>query len=137
MDMKKVLDKAKDLHDQAKEAGKDTLQSALDASLEELQGLRPILAKCGFSINNISITISIPPNVVLTIKHDREEAMGLAEMEKSTELTKMQSLVVKSLKNTYEYSGMFEKYGYVIGTISVTVTIIPKITISLVTISGK
>lgn len=47
------------------------------------------------------------------------------------DLTKVQSLVVGALKNAYAFSGTFQKYGYVIGKLSLEVGLIPKVTVHL------
>jgi hypothetical protein len=131
MVLKSILDKAKDLKEQANEAGKDSAENALNGILTELQGLRPILAKCGFSMSSINVAVSIPPDVTLTLKHDREAVMSLEEYEDSSELTTFQSMIVKSLKQAYNFSGLFEKFGYNISTISIAIALIPKISVTL------
>jgi hypothetical protein len=135
VDMKSALDKVKEVHQQAKDAGRDSVQEAMDNALQELQGLKPLLARAGFSLGNITIALGLPPNIVVAIIHDREVASGLEELAAATNLTNIQSLIVKSLKSAYSFTGMFQKYGYVIGQLSVEVGLIPKVTIVLTSAS--
>lgn len=131
VDMKSVIDKVKSVPQQAKEAGRETAQSAVDALLSEIQGLKPILERYGFSMGNISIGLTLPPNCVVAIKHDHDQAEDALNQEAEASLTQVQSLVVKALKNAYSFSGMFQKYGYVIGQLSIEVGLIPKVTVVL------
>jgi hypothetical protein len=131
VDLKSALDKVKDVHQQAKEAGQETVQDAIDKVLGEVQSLKPLLARAGFSLGNITISLGLPPGIVVAIIHDREVASGIEELAAETNLTNIQSLVVKSLKSAYSFTGMFQKYGYVIGQLSIEVGLIPKVTIIL------
>jgi hypothetical protein len=135
VDMKSVIGKVKDVHQQTKDAGRDAAQEAVDSALQELQGLKPLLARAGFSLGNITISLGLPPGIVVAINHDREVASGLETLAAETNLTNIQSLIVKSLKNAYSLTGMFQKYGYVIGQLSVEVGLIPKVTIVLTSAS--
>jgi hypothetical protein len=135
VDLKSALDKVKDVHQKAKEAGRDSAQEAVDSALLDLQGLKPILARAGFSLGNITISLGLPPGIVVAIIHDREVASGIEELVADPNLTNIQSLIVKSLKNAYSFTGMFQKYGYVIGQLSVEVGLIPKVTIVLTSAS--
>ena len=137
MDMKNVLQKAKDLKEQAQEAGKGTAQAAIDAALGELQGLKPILSQCGFSLGDITISLTLPPNCVVAILHDHEAATTLEELAAREDLTKAQSLVVGALKNAYAFSGTFQKYGYAIGKLSLEVGLIPKVTVHLTNVGNR
>lgn len=131
MDVRSVLDKAKDMRQQAHEAGRDAAQEAVDSLLKELQGLKPLLARYGFSMGNISIGLGLPPSCVVAIKHDREGTENVLDANAEENLSTVQSLVVKGLKNAYTFAGMFQKYGYVIGQISIEVGLIPKVTVVL------
>jgi hypothetical protein len=131
MDMKNIVNKAKDVRDQAKEAGKEKIQEAIEGALNDLQGLRPILGQCGYSLGDIRVSITLPPNIVVAIMHDHEAAASLEEIAARPDLTNLQSLVVKALKNAYGLSGMFKKYGYVIGQLSLELGLIPKVGVVL------
>jgi hypothetical protein len=131
VDLKSVVDKAKEVQSQVQDKGRESAQDAIEALLGDVQGLKPILARAGFSLGNITISLGLPPGIVVAIIHDREVASGIEELAADTNLTNLQSLIVKSLKNAYSLTGMFQKYGYVIGQLSIEVGLIPKVTIVL------
>jgi hypothetical protein len=135
VDLKSALDKVKDVQQQAKEAGRESVQDAVDALLGDVQGLKPILARAGFSLGNITISLGLPPGIVVAIIHDREVASGIEELIADPSLTNIQSMIVKSLKNAYSFTGMFQKYGYVIGQLSIEIGLIPKVTMVLTSTS--
>ncbi len=68
----------------------------------------------------------------MTIKHDHEAATTLEDLAAKTDLTNVQSLVVKALKGAYAYSSTFKKYEYVIGELSLDIGLVPKVEVHLV-----
>ncbi|MBL8151853.1 MAG: hypothetical protein JNN15_18170, partial [Blastocatellia bacterium] len=127
MGISDVFNKAKEVTDRAAEAGREKVKEAIDGTLAEIQSLRPVLSKCGFIVGDIGISLSIPPSFDVTIKQTGEGTTGLEELENDQNLTKLQSLVISSLKSTYALSGTFEKYGYFIGHLNIEVGIPPKV----------
>src|SRR5262249_42739098 len=119
------------------EYGFDKLKDTIAATFEELQSLKPVLAKSGFTMGEIDLVLSIPPGFEVSIVQSGAGAAGLAEIESTMELTKMQSMVVSSLKNAYALDGVFKKYSYTIRGISIMVSIPPKVHVHLHPVSAE
>lgn len=145
-DFKDIKNKAAELKDKAfefttkaaeltglvAEYGWDKLKDAIESTFQEIQSLRPVLEKSGFIIGEIDLVLSIPPSFEVAVVQTGTGVSDLAELEQNKELTKMQRLFVSSLKNTYALNGVFEKYNYTIGRISVCIGIPPKVHVHLV-----
>ncbi len=130
MEFKGLIDKAKEVKDKAAEAGSKKAQEVIDSSLAELEGLRPLLAKCGLFIGNIKLSVTIPPSIEVSIlqKIARADAMKALEEIKSDEtLSTVQSLIVNSLRNAYSLCGVCEKYGYTMGQLDLELGIQPTV----------
>ncbi|MEW6735471.1 MAG: hypothetical protein AB1489_29540 [Acidobacteriota bacterium] len=126
-----LTDKVTELTGSVTELGWEKVNDAIDATLLELQSLRPILEKSGFIVGELDLLLAIPPGVEVKIKRIEKGWSALEELEQTEGLTNMQLLIIRALKNTYALSGMFEKYNYSIGGVSIMVSFPPKVHVHL------
>ncbi len=157
MELKGIIDKAKEAKEKAAEAGKEAkekvaeagkeakekvveagskkAQEIIDSSLAELEALRPLMAKSGLVMGNLKLSVTIPPSLEVSIHQTvgRADALkALEEAEGNEELSTLQSLVVSTLRNAYALSSVCEKYGYTFGQMDLELSIPPTVHVHLV-----
>jgi hypothetical protein len=112
--------------------GLDSINQAIDATMADLQGLRPILSKCGFSIDEIEIEFSFPPEFQVSITQPKNATARLEEAIKDVTLTKTQQVFVSSLRAVNVANDFItEKYSEYIEDITVVAGFPPKLKVRL------
>lgn len=112
--------------------GLDSINQAIGDTMKDLQGLRPILSKCGFSIEEIEIEFSIPPEFQVSITQPKNATEKLEEAIKDIKLTKTQQIFVSSLRAVNLANDfIMEKYGEHIEDITVIAGFPPKLKVKL------
>jgi hypothetical protein len=112
--------------------GLDSINQAIDATMTDLQGLRPILSKSGFSIDKIEIEFSFPPEFQVSITQPKNATARLEEAIKDVNLTKTQQIFVSSLKAVNLANDFItEKYSEYIEDITVVAGFPPKLKVRL------
>ena len=127
--------KARELSSQLMIEGKIKLQQALDATLKEIENLRPILKQAGFVIGDINVSITVPPHVMVTIKKFEECAEQLNSIlaDPLSELNDTQRTVLSLLAKANTVSEVTSKYGYIFSEFDLTMSIPPQLTVHLIT----
>ena len=105
---------------------KEKSSSLIASSLEEINGLRPILEKSGFIVGDIFFTVAIPPSVGLIVEH---EVGGSAKIDSldTAELSAVQSTIVGSLKKIYALNDVVEEHEHTIGQVEITLGLPPQV----------
>lgn len=112
--------------------GLDSINQAIGETMKDLQGLRPILSKCGFSIEEIEIEFSIPPEFQVSIVQPKNATEKLEEAIKDVKLTKTQQIFVSSLRAVNLANDfIIEKYSDHIEDITVIAGFPPKLKVKL------
>ncbi len=118
---------------QSVQAGMDSLgdfkkksSSLIASSLEEINGLRPILEQSGFIVGDIFFTVSIPPSVGLIVEQEIGGSVKIDSLD-SAELSNVQSMIVGSLKKIYALNGVVEEYEHTIGQVEITLGLPPQV----------
>jgi len=121
------------------ESGKEKAQETLAFLLAELNGLVPILRECGYSVGNLSVTISLPPKLKAVVSQDGKESKSLETMlvEREGSLSKIQTAALKGLIKAYEFDQTVGKYGYRLGDIELVLSIPPEVTMNLMAAPGQ
>ncbi len=112
-------------------ASSDQLGKKLDSTMEELNGLRPLLKESGFIIGDISLALSIPPSLGIVVEQEKEGVNRIIQVMDENELSKFQEMVMGSIKKIYNLDEVAEKHDYTIGQIEIALSIPPKITAHL------
>lgn len=112
--------------------GLDSINQAIDSTMADLQGLKPILSKCGFSIDEIEIEFSFPPEFQVSITQPKNATAKLEEAIKDVTLTKTQQIFVSSLRAVNLANDFIsEKYSEYIEDITVVAGFPPKLKVKL------
>jgi hypothetical protein len=126
-------DKAADTANTISEKGKEQMNKQVPAMLEKLSALRPILKESGFIVDEVGITISIPPTLSLTVTQEEGAENKIKEVIESHELTKFQKVTLNSIAKMYGFNQTFGKFNYVIGDLEIEMSIPPAVTAHLKT----
>ena len=127
-------EKAHELGSQLMSEGRVKMHQVLDNTLREIENLRPILHRTGFIICDMEFTITVPPNVKVTISKIRECADELNALLADPEngLNEIQHAVLTLLAKANGMAEVTSKYGYLLGEFELTLTIPPQLTAHLV-----
>jgi vacuolar-type H+-ATPase subunit H len=116
-------------------AGKDKMQELLPALLEEFQGLKPILADCGFFVYDLEFAIAIPPQFTIYVNHTSKGKKTLEQIleedKQANQLTKLQRMALTTLLKANDLSVVTSKYGYRFGQYELVLTLPPQLKIHL------
>ena len=124
-------DKASDAASAISEKGKEQINKQVPALLEKLAGLQPILKESGFIVDDMAITLSIPPSISITVAKEEGAENRINEVIESHELTKFQKAALNSIGQMYALNKTFGKFNYVIGNLDIEMSIPPAITAHL------
>jgi len=115
------------------EIGMEKLNKGVDSALNQTEELLEILHKCGFIIGDLSMTITVPPEITIQLEDSgigQEALLKLLEDEKES-LSLYQSAFIQSMLKTYELVKITGKYGYTFGEFELCVSIPPGVTVNL------
>ena len=119
---------------EAWDSGKEKLNGTLETLLKEVNGLKPILADCGFIIGDLNVTFSIPPEIKMTVDHIGKGTTTLEQslQEAQETLTTLQKMVLKSMIKANELAHVTRRYGYTFSKYDISLSIPPKVTVHLI-----
>jgi hypothetical protein len=105
---------------------KEKSASLIASSLEEINGLRPILEQSGFIVGDIFINVALPPSVGLIVE---QEVGGSAKLDAidSAELSTVQNTIVGSIKKIYALNDVVEEHEHTIGQVEITLGLPPQV----------
>ena len=127
-----LMNKAKEASAGAANGVKEKASEIMKSSLAEIKGLEPVLKSCGFIIGDLKLTMSIPPGITIVVEQTDVSQDGLNELvAKEGELSKIQSSIVKGLKDAYSMEDAVNKYGMTIGQVEMELTFPPKVHVHL------
>ena len=126
------LDKAKAATADAASGAKEKAVEATRNTLAEIKGLEPVLRSSGFIVGDVKVTLSIPPGVSVVIEQISSSQEGLDELvAKVDELSKIQGVIIKGLKEAYAMEDSVNEYGMTIGQVEMELTFPPKVHVHL------
>ena len=117
--------------DSVANAGKDVLKEKLDATLQEINGLRPLLLESGFIIGDVYLTASITPRIGLVIEQQSDGVNHLEQVLRDRELSQIQKVVMNCIKKIYDLNDVVETHNHTIGQIDIALGVSPLITAHL------
>ncbi len=119
---------------EAWDAGREKLNGTLEALLKEVNGLKPILADCGFIVGDLNVTFTIPPEIKMTVDHIGKGTTTLEQIleEAQETLTALQKMVIKSMIKANELAHITRRYGYTFCKYDIALSLPPKVTVHLI-----
>ena len=146
----KLVDKAKEKSKEAATGLKETsqnianiskekMQTGVNTAIDETQALIVILQKCGYIVGDLAMTLSVPPEIELTLQDVGGGQKNLAKLmeEEGDTLSKFQSAILRGMLKTYDILKTTEKHGYTFGEFDVAVTFPPRVTVHLLPVEEK
>lgn len=135
---RRVVNNAKDAADQLGHVSKEKAQETLERALPEFNGLKPILADCGFIVGDIVFSIPLP-EVLVTLEYIGEGKRTLEQVLADPEsgLTDFQKAVLNLLAKANELAEVTIQYGYVFRKYDLAMTFPPRVSIHLMSIKSK
>lgn len=126
--------KARELGGQIVQESKTRMQGTLDGALREIENLRPILNQAGFVIGDIMFSITIPPQVRVTLRKFEEcaEQLNALLADPDNELNDTQRTVLTLLAKANSLSEVTSKHGYLFSEFDLAMSIPPQLSIHLV-----
>lgn len=130
--------KAKETAEQLKDVGKEKGREALERALSEFNGLKPLLADCGFIVGDIVFSMPIP-EILVTLEHIEGGKQTLEQVlgEKQDTLTDFQKMALTLLAKANEMAEVTGRYGYTFRKYDLDLTVPPKVSIHLVSLKSK
>lgn len=130
--------KAKETAEQLKDVSKEKGRDALEHALSEFNGLKPILADCGFIVGDIVFSMPIP-EVLVTLEHIEggKETLEQVLADKQVTLTDFQRTALNLLARANEMVEVTNRYGYTFRKYDLDITVPPKVSIHLVSLKSK
>jgi hypothetical protein len=110
--------------------GREQVRERLLSFLSEINGLKPILAECGFAVGDVSVGVSLPPEfrvVVEQIEEGENSVEHILEENEDT-ITKTQKTILTSLLRANRLAQRTDKYGYCVRQYELLMSIPPKVT---------
>ncbi len=140
----KLVDKAKEKSKEATSSIKETtqniayiskekMQAGVNKTIDETQALIVILQKCGYIVGDLAMTLSVPPEIEITLQDaggGQSKLSKLMEKEGDT-FSKFQTAILRGMLKTYDLLKTTEKHGYTFGEFDVAVTFPPRVTVHL------
>lgn len=125
--------KAKKTADDSLAIGKEKLQKGMTTVIEETNNLKVILQESGYRVVDISVTVSVPPRAKLTIEDKGRGKEKLTQLlsDEGSNLSKTQTVVIKTILKAYDLTHVTQQYGYVFGKLDLTLSLPPQVTVHL------
>lgn len=124
---------AKEVTKNLVEIGMEKLNKSVDSALIQTEELLDILHKSGYIIGDLTMTITVPPEITIQLEdsgNGREELTKLLENEKVS-LSLYQKAFIQSMLKTYDLVNITEKYGYTFGEFELCVSVPPGVSVNL------
>ena len=158
MEFDKLIDKAKETADKAKDVaaevidvgkesalkakmtaddslaiGKEKLQKGMATVIEETNNLKIILQNSGYRVVDISVTVSVPPRAKLVIEDMGRGMEKLTQLlsDEDSNLSKTQTVIIKAIIKAYDLANVTQQYGYSFGKLDLTLSLPPQVTVHL------
>jgi len=130
--------KAKETAEQLRDVGKEKGREALERALSEFNGLKPILADCGFIVGDIVFSMPIP-EIMVTLEHIDDDKKTLEQVlaEQQTTLTDFQKAALNLLAKANEIAEVTRRYGYTFREYDLAMTIPPRVSIHLISLKSR
>ena len=110
----------------------DSMKNKLGDTLEEINAIKPIFNENGFAISDIEMEISIPPSITVIIDNQANNVDGLNKsVESFGELTKIQQMIIGTIRKISELQGVVSKSGHRVGEIEIQMGLPPSIVVHL------
>ena len=110
----------------------DSMKSKLSDTLGEINAIKPIFNENGFAVSDIEMVISVPPSLAVIIDNQANNIEGLNQsVEAFGELTKIQQMMIGTIRKISELQGVVSKSGHKIGEIEIQIGFPPSITVHL------
>lgn len=110
----------------------ESVKDKLGGTLEDINAIKPVLKENGFGIADIELEISIPPSVTVIIDNKTGNVDGLSDaIEEFGELSKIQQLIISTIKKISGFQDMVSKSGHKIGEIEIGMGIPPSVVVHL------
>jgi len=107
-------------------------------SLEQVNSLRPILAKAGFIVGDLSVGMSLTPTVKIILEQTETSEMSLSEVLAQLETPNaMQKAVLNSLISIYKMEEQIKAKGHTIGQVEVELGLPPGVTVHLNSLDSR
>lgn len=132
MGVDELFRKAMEAKDRALGAGQGKIREALEAALADLRGLRPFIGRCGFSLTEVRLTLSVPPGVAATVEETGGGSGDLAKVFLDPRLTSFQRALVGALEKAYSLQGMAAANGMRIARVVLEISVPPSVDVHLV-----
>lgn len=135
---RRAVDEAKETAEQLRQVGTDKGRETLTRALTEFDGLKPILAECGFIVGDIVFSMPIP-ELLITLEHieDSKTSLGQVLADQQTALTDFQKSALNLLAKANEMVGLTRQYGYTFRKYDLAMTIPPRVSIHLISLKSK
>lgn len=135
---RKMVNDAKETAEQLREVSKEKGREALEHALAELNGLKPILADCGFIVGDLVFSIPIP-EVLVTLEYIGGGKQTLEQVlaDEESALTDFQKAVLNLLAKANELAEVTSQYGYIFRKYDLAMTFPPKVSIHLMSLKSK
>ena len=129
-----VAEKAAVLAGEAWDVGRAKLRDLSVQALAELEGLRPILAECGFIIGDVQVTVPLPVEVKVSVEHTEQGKTTLEQIlaEPERTLSALQRGVLQAMLHANELAVLTERHGYTFRTYDIALSTPPRVTLHLV-----
>lgn len=129
-ELQKALESALSQMNEFKPVFQDTFQGIL----QEISGLKPILAECGFVIGDINVTLPMPPEFIVVITqsgHGKKSLGRILEEQKAT-MSSRQKIVLRLLVKANELAQVSDEYNYCLGEYELVLALPPRVIVHLV-----
>lgn len=135
---RRAVDEAKETAEQLRQVGTDKGRESLTRALAEFNGLKPILAECGFIVGDVVFSMPIP-EVLVTLEYigEGKKTIEQALTDQETTLTDFQKAALNLLSKANDLAEVTIQYGYVFRKYDLAMTFPPKVSIHLMSIKSK
>ena len=116
------------------EKGGDVVRESLD----QMNSLRPILAKAGFIVGDLSVGMSLTPAVKIILEQTETAEMSLSKVLSELESPNAkQKAVLNALISIYKLEESIKARGHTIGQVEVELGLPPAVTVHLNSIDSR
>ena len=111
---------------------RDKVESQVISLLDEFKKIEPMIDEAGFTIDETSITLGVPPAVSFIINKEKANLKKLAQLDKEKKnLSPMQKAMVAAIVRAAYFSERVTKSGYNIKSFEAELTLPPKVKLRL------
>ena len=119
---------------------KDKFKEISAEFLHEIDGLKPIIAQCGFVVKDINVTFPLPAELKMSIEKMSDGKKTLEQILQEDEekdnsqnkLTNTQKTILNLMIKANELAVITNQYGYTFKKYDVVLSATPKVTLHLV-----